>query len=225
MTDVLSALENNVDLISAFGTILTAVVWIVYAHIFLMNYIQENRPRVIIEQAHGDGPDPCFMLINLSKEPIHVSGIMVSFDVDGGEHVHRITDFEHITGEPDTPRQQEEILKQGPIQPGDFLTLGACDRLTGVPNDAPELVDGEPGTFSDRLRDSGGDIDEFEIRVVAMFGSRDRPIGATRRFSMAQDGDGVRRVVRPLGEYTRQLSSRWHRKTVRRWSRQIMELS
>ena len=67
----------------------------------------------------------------------------------------------------------------------------------------------------DGEQDWAKQIDTFEIRVVAICGPEERPVGARRRFSVTPREDSIKVIPEKL--VTTQMSSRAQRSEVEKW--------
>lgn len=210
MDGVLTWMSENANVISAIASVLTLVVWIFYAHLLYSDYRSRHRPRLIIHQAPGAAPDARCLLVNMSSGPLNVSCVVAVAHVDGTAVKMQIDDYEHVAADI-TDDQKERIAtlaKQGPVASGDFLSLGTFDELLQ--------------NFSSVSEKRIGEIEELEIRAVAFFGAQDKPIGATRRFLVKQNGAETQ--LKPKTLHTEQLHSWLQRRRVDSWLQECIEL-
>lgn len=224
MTDLWNWLTLNAQAVSSVSSIAMAIIWIVYLQIALTTYVRQRRPRIVLDQAHGHGPRSVFILINLSQEPIHISCILVAFNSGDDEEVFEITDFEHSDVDPDESDRDsrwEESLKHGPLQAGEFLILGGVpvDLLKSRVMSGRDGDNGRDKSLEDRFNECGSFISNFEIRVIGVFSTEDRPVGASQKYMIELNDENSLRIL-PASDRTRQLTSRRDLPTLQQWREQ-----
>lgn len=193
-----------IEALSAFSSMVMAIVWVVYFQFFYFQYRRGNRPYLVVHHAQNESPDSLCMLVNMSAEPVHIQVVQVVVkDRSGAEKVLTVTDYERVM-ESNQPVQHS--LRQGPLCPGEYLMLGSFRSIIlGRKSDDDESLK--------RLRD----VENLEIRVAVIHGPSPFPVGARRVFAVHQNG-GTRIV--PYNVYTEQLTRRRTRSTVRSWLEQ-----
>ncbi len=213
---MLEWLRQNSQLISSLTYVLLLLVWIFYANLLYRSYQRQRTPLVYIH-AQGAGPESTCFVSNLSAEPVHVECVMLVLELDGKQVVQKITDYAGFSPERDDHIAIEDVLKQGPVLPGYFITLGTFDALLRRVIHAPVGHTGAERAASDaRFREFVANLGTVEIRAVFLHGHFTQPLGAARRFAVKMGEEGL--TVRPLAAETRQLS-RWRQRrgAVRRW--------
>ncbi|MCW8193799.1 hypothetical protein F6455_03235 [Proteobacteria bacterium 005FR1] len=181
---------DNAQAISALASAGMLVIWSMYAWLFYQEFRRQRGSQLFIHEGGSQGPNATCMLVNLSKEPIHVLCSMAAY----GDETVQLHDTEKTDGAGPINR-----TKQGPLQMGELLELGSFKRICQALN-LPQS--------------SGSDeISEFEIRVVGIHGFREWPVGARRRFQI----DHKTSEIWPLTERTEQLRSKRHAAEVRNW--------
>lgn len=94
---------------------------------------------MIIHHAQGHDPGALCLFVNMSQEPIHLQCVIANVDGANGFVRHYVTDYRRIT--PDD-RYVKTKLRQGPIQPGGYLTLGSFeDIILGRQSEAKDTED------------------------------------------------------------------------------------
>lgn len=225
MDELWNWLSSNSSVVSSASNVAMVLVWILYLQIALTTFIRQRRPRIEIDQSQGHGVRSIFMVINLSQEPIHISCVLVAFNVGEREAVFEITDYEHSNvewdSESDSSRRWEASLKHGPLNAGEFLVLGGLPvnlveaRLVGS-SSGPE---NQNKSLEDRFNECAGVIDNFEIRVMGVFSTDERTVGASRKYTFDLKDERSPRIL-PESDRTEQLASRRGRRTLREWSDQ-----
>jgi hypothetical protein len=184
-------LYQHADVISALASGGMLFIWTFYAWLFYQEFRRQRGSQLFIHEAGAEDPNSTCMLVNLSKEPIHILCSMAA--LDNGMTV-RLHDTEE-----DNTRGTIQRSKQGPLGMGQSLELGSFQRICkamGLPREADDR-----------------DESEFEIRVAAIHGFRQWPIGAHRRFRMNHRN----REIWPLQENTTQMHSKREAAEVREW--------
>lgn len=167
---------------------------------------------ILIHQAGGRGPGSSCLVVNLSRQPLHVLSVDFVLRTESHEFGLRLNEYKRITNSDERDWALENVMKEGPLRAGEFLSLG----------DFSSMLEGARSNFNrdeeDKLRQTEAlaeRTDEFEIRVTAMFSSFAQPIGAIRRFMLSGDGEGI--TLTPKAPTTKQLTSFRQRRRVCRW--------
>lgn len=197
----------NPALISAFTSVLMTLIWIVYLHLALMQYLRANQPFLVIHHAHENDPKALCLVINMSKEPVHLQCVVADIRGRHGFLRRYVTDYRRIT--PDD-RNVQSRLRQGPIQPGGYLVLGSFEEIMTGARSEPEDID-ESAPMPDMLEG----IHSLELCVAVLHGPSQFHIGARRSFYVERE-DGAM-IIRAHSIHTEQLVSRAKRRTVRQW--------
>ena len=176
------------------------VVWLAYLQIFVIGYIRQRRPNILINRGGGSTLEARCLISNMSAEAIYVASIIATLEIDGGRWSDPITDGEL----PDRWREDQapNITRQGPLSSGDYRDIGHfqgfVERVaerTGAPS---VLQRGEPFTL--------------ELLIVAYYASEYLPVGARRRFVISRDGPTWKLAAQSVG--TKQVRSRRDRKRI-----------
>lgn len=187
MLDWVSA---NATLLQAGVSVVTALVWIFYLQLFLLSYMRQRRPEILISRGAGVGLDARCFIANLGLEPIYVSQLLMSVWIDDTRCDAAVTDREAMTDE--QARDPRLATNQGPLKSGDSYDAGSFGELVGR-----------------ALRSSGlpedATVERLEVMVVALHAASATYFGAVRRY------DVIRREshydIVPVGLETRQLRS------------------
>lgn len=220
MSEVFNWLDANSQVVSTLASLAMTFIWVIYLQIALTTFLRQRRPRLIVDQTNGHGVKSSFTLINLSQEPVHISCILVAINSGSDECVFEITDFEHSDAMTDTNSDQDrnETLKHGPVQAGSFLILGRTStRMLTASSSTLEKQEPDQKSLGDRLVEYPGCISVFEIRVIGVFSTESRQVGARRQYRVHADNNGQTRLL-PTTDHTAQLVSRRDRETLREWA-------
>lgn len=189
-------------------------VWMFYTALFYRDFRRQRLPLIVVHQARGYGPDSTCLVVNMSKEPIHVLCVMMAARTAGGEVLASITDPHQPPLEQEPHRQVQDSIKQGPLQPGKLLSLGSIREILRV----ADLASADEPSTDEGQRDSARltfEVDQVEVRVIALHGAYQDPIGACRAFYVSRTDSGLR--IEPQTMLTHQMTSRAERRQVRRW--------
>lgn len=194
--------------LTVLSNVTMTIVWLVYLHLFLREHKRHNRPFLIIHHAQGCDPGALCLIVNMSKEPVHV--LCVVAEVRGADgHVRRdVSDYRRFT--PDDQNVQA-TLRQGPIQPGGYLTLGTFENII---LGRQSIADDDEG--SDDHLASLYEAKSLNLMVAVNHGPTRMPIGARRQFVVEKDDDG-KVIVRATSIATEQMIKRSKRKEVKQW--------
>ena len=198
-------LQQNSEIVAALTSVATLLVWATYLQLIFQDYKRQRRPRLIVHQTQGSRQDARCLLINLSSEPIHIQCVTVVAGIDGQEVSSMITDYNRTSLQESTPRQIEDILRQGPLQPGEFFQLGTFETMLELLIEAAEH-----DTWLTEVEEQ-----HLEMRVVAVYGNRARPVGARRVFTLKGLEEGY--SIQPVSLDTEQLYSRKAQRTAEAW--------
>lgn len=192
------------------------VVWTFYSVLFYQEFRRQRTPFFVIHQANGHGLDATALVVNLSKEPVHILCAMLVLHTARGTFAQQLRDFRRMPRESASADLQTAI-KQGPLTSGAFLGLGSFEAMLKAASDEVlrrsdqwEEADEDP-----ELLEIIRDLHEVEIRVIALHGAHSRPVGASRTFEVHTDGTQV--AIEPAILLTRQLTGRSERRVVQEW--------
>lgn len=201
-------LNQNSGAISAVTGILTLLIWVFYAQLLYNGYVRQRRPRIIINRGSGKKLSSLCLISNMSAEAIFVQHIIAVLKTDEGERQLDLVDYQQSERE-----QQHYRSHQGPLDSGDYLHVGSFRNIL-------EHLTAQHGLDADGRGDlPPSSYQTLEIRVVAIYGSEDNPVGARRSFRLDLEGDDPQ--LTPNGLDTQRLSSRRQRHRIRQWMQQL----
>jgi hypothetical protein len=187
--------------IGAISSAVMALVWIVYFQVFFLQYRRNNRPYLVIHHAQNENPDALCLLVNMSKEPVHIQCVQaVTFANAAIKRTLTVTEYQRVDP---GHRDLERVLRQGPLLPGGYLVLGSYrDIILGRSSE-----------------DDAGyrpleEIDEVELRAAFIYGPMRSPVGVRRRFILRHQ-HGTQ--IFPRNIHSEQLLGRKRRAEVREW--------
>lgn len=191
------------EYISPISSAIMAVIWIVYLQLFLLQYQRNNRPYLVIHHAQNEDPDALCLLVNMSKETVHVQCVQVVLQLQSGEEkALTVTEYRRVGADDNNVHQ---VLRQGPLQPGGYLVLGSFRNII--------LGRSSDDTESDYLFEN---VAAVEIRAAVVHGPSRYPVGVRRRFWLRHEGDSE---IFPRSIHSDQLNRRRDRHELRRWIR------
>lgn len=206
---VVDWLQQYATLLTSLGNLLLVLIWAIYLQMFYRQSQRHQKAELLIHRAQGSEFSASCLLVNMSKEVVHVQCVIVKIETSEKALVHQVTDYERISDDGSDSRQQ---LRQGPLQSGEYLLVGRFEDML-------------PGARKQRERDEEhsqlppplDEVEAVEVRVVAVHGPSDYLVGARRRFTVEHE-DGQTRI-HPERLLTEQLSARRHQPQIRRWLR------
>jgi hypothetical protein len=194
---ILEALRQNAQVISALASVGGFLIWATYALLFYRGFRRQRSSHIFIHAAGDGGPGTECLVINLSPEPVH---ILCSIATSENQAVQiQAPDSESV---PIKAR-----VKQGPLETGESLCLGKFDDIFHSLLHPQE---------QEKEQEDDANEQTLEIRVAAIHGLDDKPIGATRSFIFMRD----KRCVIPAIPYTVQKRSRRQAREVKQWMEQ-----
>lgn len=205
-------LPTHLAIVSVLVSVGSLLVWVFYARLLWIGFNRGERPLILIHQAGGMGPGSSCLVVNLSRQPLHVINVHFILHTENHAFDLRVNEYRRITNSQERDWALENVMKEGPLRAGEFLSLGDFSSMlesARTNGDTHKRDRQQEQTLAERTR-------EFEVRVTAMFSAFDKPIGATRRFSVVmEDNDEV--LLKPTSPLTVQLSSWRQRRRVYRW--------
>ncbi|QNI02875.1 hypothetical protein HXW73_07975 [Halomonas sp. SH5A2] len=208
-------LNDNAQAISAVTSILTLLVWLFYAQLLYNGYVRQRRPRVIINRGLGTGQHAMCLISNMSSESIYIQHVVAILHTQEQSYMVDVAEYQEEEKE---DKQQEKSIRshQGPLASGDYLHM---QRFT----DIAEQIRASWQLDNDTFDQTGL---KLELRVIAIYGSEDRPIGASRSFYLNDPNtpSSSRPALIPVSVDTKRLNGRLQRLKVKRWAEEIDNL-
>jgi hypothetical protein len=184
-------LQQHAQVISALASTGMMLIWVVYAWLFYQEFRRQRAAQLFIQATGDEQCGATCLLVNLSRETVHVLGTLAA----DRDTVVRLRD---LSGRGDVSPAQR--AKLGPLGAGQAMDLGSFEDI------CREL------SVQSKSADERGDDLSVEIRVAAIHGFREWPVGARRRFKVEPSG----RVV-PEAHTTEQLRARRQGREVQGW--------
>lgn len=203
----LEFLRQNAPLLSAFASVGGFFIWTIYAILFYSELRYRRSPHIFIHAAGDGGSSTECLIINLSSEPVHVLCSLASRD-DVAVQIQASSDQE-------LPLKVR--AKQGPLDTGESLSLGRFESIARELEDIADVVrEREKREKREKREECDDDEQQIDVRVAAIYGKSDLPIGATRRFIYNK---GSSRII-PSMPHTEQKRSRRGSRLVSQWMEQ-----
>ena len=206
-------LSQHSDAISALTGICTLLVWLFYAQLLYLNFRRQRQPKIIINRGFGRSLQARCVISNMSPEPIFIEHIVAILHTDQGTISQDLIDFEVSTAKEGEVSRLIETTRQGPMLSGSYNHIGTFQdiidrvlRFHEIPSEDFQSTDGRT-------------LQAIELRVIAVYGSEDSPVGAARTFDLTTTQSGETLV--PTSLITRRYASRFKRRRVRRWMRDL----
>jgi hypothetical protein len=174
---MLAWIAENANVLRLAVSIATVGVWIAYLQLFLMSYLRQSTPVILISRGASPDEQARCLITNMSSEPIYVSDVIAEISVEGETRSALVTDREEI-GLSDVSHPRERT-NQGPLASGDFLDIGSfadilhrAEQRTGLQN--------LPGRTS-----------QMTLTVAAASGRASRIVAACRAYCVEHDENGT----------------------------------
>lgn len=209
-------LNENSPAISAVTSVLTIFVWFFYAQLLYYGYARQRRPRVIINRGLGIRQNALCLISNMSSESIYIQHVVAILHTSEKSYMVDVAEYQEEKKEEEEEQEKSMRSHQGPLASGDYLHL---QRF----NDITEQIRASWQLDSDIFEQNGL---QLELRVIAIYGSEDRPIGASRSFYLNDPNDpsSLRPALIPTSVDTQRLNGRFQRFKVKRWAKEIDNL-
>ncbi|MGM0831439.1 hypothetical protein K1Y77_09180 [Halomonas qaidamensis] len=200
-------LNDNAQAISAIASICTLFVWVFYAQLLYNGYVRQRRPRIIVNRGKGVGKDALCLISNMSSEAIYIQHLVAVLHTD--EHCYEldVVEYQQQSADDESERYRTH---QGPLASGDYLHIQSFGTIV-------EQLISHYNIDEQSLRQQKP---QLEIRVIAIYGSEDMPIGASRHFKLDLSADSLHQL-NPLQVDTKRMTSRQERKRVLQWAKDI----
>nr|WP_283101560.1 hypothetical protein [Halomonas populi] len=201
------------------------IIWLVYAQLLYLGFRRQRRPRLIINRGKNKDINGLCIISNMSAESVYIQYIIADLTTSRGTITQDVTDFEQFNddeGKQDNDDQAslafgpvEDNTRQGPMASGSCRHIGSyADLIIRLARDeGVEMVGYRP-------KDESLEFHSLTIRLIAIYGPEDQPIGAERTFKL-EDRSGHCNLV-PASWDTRRLASKWQR---RKLAKQVKRLN
>lgn len=203
---MLDWISRHNQAIGAFLNLGMLVVWIVYLQVFVSNYRRQTRVHILINRGSGSGLDARCLVSNMSSEAIYIQSIIVDLETPDAHWSCPVTELDDIE-EWEKPTDLDLWTRQGPLGAGCVRDMGAFRAM----------LDHALMTWSQSGNDVGAGIREqlvaFDLKIVAVYGSEDLPVGAKRRFAIFRNKGDVR--IRPQTIEAQQIRSAPERRKIK----------
>ncbi|GHB15578.1 hypothetical protein [Modicisalibacter luteus] len=215
MLNWISQHSQALGVVTNFGTL---IIWLVYAQLLYFGFRRQRRPQVIINRGRKRDVDALCIISNMSAEAIFVEYIIVELKTSRGTVTMDVTDFNQKANQGDDPDSvvgQElgkvsDYTREGPLASGDFMHIGTFSDLV-------HRLAGEAGIEMQGYRPKSDlCLQSLTIRLIGIYGSEDRPIGAERRFELKHEGGEEKYTLVPSAWKTQRLSSLRQRRRLRK---------
>lgn len=160
--------------VGAFTSLITAGIWAVYLQLFYFSYRRQRRPMILINRAAGPGKDGHCLISNMSADPVYVLSILAVVEESDRSWVCSVTDNEDIAG----GRSTAPGTHQGPLPSGGFFDCGPFEAMVQRAR-AVHRTGVAAGPAKENPYPSA-----IEVKVVALYTSSYKFVGASRRFEL-----------------------------------------
>ena len=185
------------DLLNVLANVGMLVVWVTYLQVFLAGYQRQKKATILINLGSGKGLQAHCLVANMSAGPIYIHALIAKLDGPAGTIACPVT-------EPDDAEQWQEPseldlwTRQGPLESGKVRDMGTMQAMF-------DHVRAECASARDAVQ-VVTDAREIELQVVAVYGSEDIMVAASRRFLIVQAQNGLE--LQPLTLTAEQIRSK-----------------
>lgn len=200
-------LEEHSQVITAIANICTLFVWLFYAQLLYYNFARQRQPRIIVNRGKGTGTQALCLVSNMSSEAIYVQHVIAVLHTE-----ERTYEFDVVEHQKESEEDDDDTFRthQGPLRSGDYIHLQSFGKI----------VEGLKAYWEIDEQVLAREELHLEIRVVAIYGPEDMPVGASRVFKLTLDAEPNRQLI-PAKIDTQRMSSRRERKQVLEWAKNI----
>lgn len=215
---MLSWVSQHHAVISVFINLGTLLIWLLYAQLLYFGFRRQRRPRVVINRGRKKDVDALCIISNMSSESIYIEYITAELETSRGTLIMDVTDRDQTSNKGDDAGGDaknklggvSEYTRQGPLASGDFMHIGTF-------SDVIQRLAKEAGIEMQGYRPKGNlRFQSLTIRLIAVYGSEDRPVGAERGFDLNLEENEDKYTLVPLAWNTKRLSSHWQRHRLRK---------
>ena len=184
MEQFLAGIKSYSEVISILINTAVLGVWMFYAQLLYLNFARQRRPRLSINQTQGDDYNNHCFLVNMSKENMYVECVILFAQTSKGDSSQQIAAF-YPDSEQKSSQKSPSVTQPGPLYSGEYQYLGTFgELLQSAVEEIPDQLtlpkekeDQGKQEEEDGEQDWAKQIDTFEIRVVAICGPEERPVG------------------------------------------------
>ncbi|WP_155834327.1 hypothetical protein [Halotalea alkalilenta] len=209
--NMINWINENSGALLVINGIATLCVWLFYAQLLYQNFARQRRPRILINRSRSRNLDSICLLSNMSSEKIFIEYILVTLHSEKGCVTADIAEFE-LPSDKEDDLSLENETRQGPLESGQTKRIGTYRALY------ERVLRENDGIISTYKNAQDLLFDRIEIRVIAIYSSEDRPVGAQRVFILPSEEGGE---LLPESFDTKRFSSPWERLTVKKWIRSV----
>lgn len=169
---------DNSQALNVLLNLAMVIVWVLYFQLLLNGRRREVRAKILINRSSGDSLAGNCLVSNMGSDPIYIERVAITLQPDGDVHSLSLTDLDDLQQAPE--HDARAAWFQGPLMTGEYVNLGSFESLFERLSQAGALPDG--------LSLGGGEIDCFELWVLAEHGPDDKPVAASRTFWRDREG-------------------------------------
>jgi len=208
-------LSQHSSSITALTNIGTLLVWLFYAQLLYLNFRRQRQPKIIINRGGGRSLKARCIISNMSPEAIFIEHIIAVLYTDKERYSKNLTDVEGLEECDNVKNQLVEMTRQGPMGSGSYTDIGFFEDIIsrvlkahGIPADGCRTTDGT-------------ELKAIELRIIAIYGSEDTPVGSLRKFNIKMDEQTSALI--PTSWITKRYASLLQRHKVQKWIREMRD--
>lgn len=198
---MLAWLNEHGALLQAAVGIVTALVWVIYLHIFVSGQKRQRRNEILITVAGQRDLTGHILVCNLGFEPVYILDILMKRCAGDDHTVFSVADRSEVRAEDQT--SVDKVTLQMPLNSGDFVDVGPIETLLSR------------GDATGTDLSSREDLTRLELTVAAVSAATTSIVAARRVFELETSERGAR-ILRPLSLYAEQIRDRRGRRAIER---------
>ncbi|SER86399.1 hypothetical protein SAMN04490244_103299 [Tranquillimonas rosea] len=184
------------EIIQILVQIATAIVWMLYLHLFLTSFVRQRRSNILINRVAGNNDRAHLLVGNMGAEPIYVSSLIADLDIAGETVSAVVTDREDFLD--NEASNAVSCTTQGPLDSGQYRDLGNFSEIM------------EKALRHLGRQNAKEEVSRLVVTVAAESGHDAFLAAGQQSFTVSRDGDS--HVFLPETTRTRQIRSRKDRR-------------
>ncbi|RBI85693.1 hypothetical protein DRV85_08165 [Rhodosalinus halophilus] len=174
---MLGWIAGNSDVLRLAVSLLTVAVWVAYLQVFLMSYLRQRTPVILISTGASSDEQARCIVSNMSSEPIYLIDVLAEVTLDdGARQSAQVTERDELDfGDVARPIER---TNQGPLASGDFVDIGSFSEVL-------HRVEKRSG-----LEDVMARVTGMTLTAAAASGRASKIVAACRSYSARRAEDG-----------------------------------
>ncbi|MFP4237776.1 hypothetical protein [Rhodosalinus sp.] len=173
---MLDWIAGNAKVLELGVALVTLFVWVGYLHIFLMSFLRQRTPVVLITTGASHDEQARCLITNMSSEPIYLLDVIADVRAGDERYSALVTERDELSfGDVTRPVERTNL---GPLQGGAFLDIGSIAEVL-------HRVERRSG-----LKDALARAEELTLTAAFASGRASRIVAACRAYRVNRTADG-----------------------------------